>query len=681
MTMPPEENQSLPVLNDRTYRIEARLGAGGGAVVYKAWHTRLDKYVVLKRIKDGSKLLAASHMRSEADILKNLKHTNLPQLYDFLIDESGVYTVMEFIPGKSFQEVLAEGAVFTQPQVIFWARQLTSALAYLHGQKPQVLHGDINPRNIMLDTEGNLCLIDFNISLVLDGKKIQALGISQGYAAPEQYPDYVSPDMASDTTVLSDTTVIHEQTESASAMDARSDLYSVGATLYHLITGTKPAAPGEHIQPLRSFDIPISEALLYLIERCMEYDPAKRFRSARDVHHALTNLHTMDRRWKRQIVLRNLAVTALCVMYGASVLCTVQGWRRMRYEKMIAYDHYVSEIAASDDDAAYEAAVRLNPRSLAAYREQALKLRRPGSYDQCIDFTTATLSRLTREARSASDDAQLGDMYFIQGNAFFETEDYVRAMVSYEYAMIYNPHNPEMKRDYAIAAVRTGNMAKANTLYKELHEANPNDGSLKLLGGEIAYANGSYALAIHFIDEALLSTDNEIVRYRAYMLASRAYRRMDDAWEKEKALLARALTDLPGQYGLAVKERLADAYARGGQWKEAVALFEKVRQMGNVGFSTWQNIGLLYQQMGDYDKALDVFNAMNEAYPNDFRPPMRMAYLELARQSARDIGDRDYFAAAAYFKIADRFCRQDDMEMAQLRVLMQELENNGWLNG
>jgi len=177
----------LPVLSDPAYSIEAELGAGGGSVVYKAWHSRLQKYVVLKRIKDESGLIQSGLQRAEVDILKNLKHTYLPQLYDFLDDPSGVYTVMEFIPGRSFAELLKETPRFGQKDVVRWAEQLSGALAYLHGQNPTVLHSDIKPANIMLTPEGDLCLIDFNISLLLDGDDAKALGLSHGYASPEQY--------------------------------------------------------------------------------------------------------------------------------------------------------------------------------------------------------------------------------------------------------------------------------------------------------------------------------------------------------------------------------------------------------------------------------------------------------------------------------------------------------------
>ena len=144
-----------------TYEILERLGEGSGGVVYKAYHRRLRQPVVLKKMKNRS--ISRAVNRQEVDILKNLHHSYLPQVLDFLEVDGDVYTVMSYIPGKSFAQLLNEGQHFTQKQLIRWGMQICSALNYLHNQKPPVIHGDIKPANIMLTPEGNICLIDFNI--------------------------------------------------------------------------------------------------------------------------------------------------------------------------------------------------------------------------------------------------------------------------------------------------------------------------------------------------------------------------------------------------------------------------------------------------------------------------------------------------------------------------------------
>jgi len=294
----------FPVLRDGAYSIDAKIGSGGSGVVYRAWHARLQKYVVLKRIYNNSKLALSGRARRETDILKNLKHAHLPQLYDFLDEPSGIYTVMEFIPGHSFADLLKKNRKFTQAQVTRWADQLSEVLEYLHGQSPPVLHSDIKPGNIMLTERGDICLIDFNISLVMDGGDAEILGLSHGYASPEQYgpqelPGYYSGSETNITCIETDVSLDaappqsqspSEQRREMICLDARSDIYSLGATLYHLVAGEKPAISTGEIKPLTEFGVSLSDAFICIISRCMERDPSKRFQTSKELHTAVAGI-------------------------------------------------------------------------------------------------------------------------------------------------------------------------------------------------------------------------------------------------------------------------------------------------------------------------------------------------------------------------------------------------------
>lgn len=170
-----------------TYEIVEEIGAGGGGIVYKARHLRLDTAVVVKRIRDEVK--GKVNIRQEADVLKRLKHPYLPRVYDFIEREDGIYTVMDYISGTSLDKLLKQKQKCSAPQLMKWAEQLGEALAYLHSQNPPIIHSDIKPANIIITPEENVCLIDFNISMALDGVNFVPLGISAGYSAPEQYGD------------------------------------------------------------------------------------------------------------------------------------------------------------------------------------------------------------------------------------------------------------------------------------------------------------------------------------------------------------------------------------------------------------------------------------------------------------------------------------------------------------
>ena len=173
-----------------TYLIESRIGSGGGGIIYRARHIRLNTDVVVKQIKE--RVLGYLNSRSEADVLKNLKHPRLPRVYDFIEDDSAVYTVMDFIPGASMDKVMKRTARFPQKDVLRWTLQLADALAYLHSMTPPVVHSDIKPANIMLMPDGGVCLIDFNISLAFNRALRTSTGVSAGYSPPEQYHDFTS---------------------------------------------------------------------------------------------------------------------------------------------------------------------------------------------------------------------------------------------------------------------------------------------------------------------------------------------------------------------------------------------------------------------------------------------------------------------------------------------------------
>ena len=149
-----------------TYKVTGYVGAGGGGIVYRARHLRLETDVVIKQIREEVK--DKIYLRQEADILKNLKHPYLPRVYDFLTTDDGVYTVMDFVPGKPLDKMLAEEKKIPQDTALRWINQLAEALAYLHGLNPPVIHSDIKPANIIITPDNNATLIDFKVSSCID---------------------------------------------------------------------------------------------------------------------------------------------------------------------------------------------------------------------------------------------------------------------------------------------------------------------------------------------------------------------------------------------------------------------------------------------------------------------------------------------------------------------------------
>ncbi len=294
------------------YELGREIGAGGGGIVYLGRHIRLDKQIVLKA--DKRKLSAGEEkLRNEVDLLKGLSHTYIPQVYDFVQAGDTVYTVMDYVEGESLDKLLKRGLRIPQRMVIKWACQLLEALSYLHSQKPHgILHGDIKPANIMLRPDGNICLIDFNIALALGEEGAVRVGYSRGYASPEQYIS--DPVFYSRLTKMRSTSksAVHARTQADAdskassqsssssqkkvCMDARSDIYSLGATLYRLLTGQTAVKWKPDTGLLNQYCSPQTSAI---IQKSMIPDPAGRYQTAEEMLDAFLHLRTDDSRVRR----------------------------------------------------------------------------------------------------------------------------------------------------------------------------------------------------------------------------------------------------------------------------------------------------------------------------------------------------------------------------------------------
>lgn len=202
------------------YVIESMLGQGGMGAVYKAIDQRFGNVVALKQtLVDGEQLRKA--FQREAVLLNGLRHAALPVVMDYFTEGNGVFLIMQFIPGKDLADLLEQkGGPFPSEQVLWWADQLLDALDYLHNHQPPVIHRDIKPHNLKLAERDQIILLDFGLAkesaeVSSESKSTSVLGYTPSYAPFEQIQ--------------------------GTGTDARSDIYSLAATLYHLITGVTPA--------------------------------------------------------------------------------------------------------------------------------------------------------------------------------------------------------------------------------------------------------------------------------------------------------------------------------------------------------------------------------------------------------------------------------------------------------
>lgn len=710
-----------------TYTIMEEIGSGGGGVVYKAYHERLKIQVVVKQIKEDVKGILEG--RAEADILKRLKHTYLPRVYDFLEDDGEIYTVMDFIPGKSLDKVLMETKEIPPKQVLKWANQLAEALDYLHSQNPPIIHSDIKPANIMLTPEGDICLIDFNISLVFDSSMRTSTGISGGYSPPEQYwnfnnyQQYASSDQGKsdyqtfsgektarlDSTVREGTdasgredkksTVAMETLAFGKGVDERSDIYSLGATLYHLLTGTKPNQDFEKIIPIDQFDLDLGKGFLVILKKMMQLRPEDRYQNGSELLHAFRHIYELDDEYQAYLRKRQGLKVLAAFLWIGGIFLLASGILIRGRELNTDYNRDVEAASLAIEngefdtaDACLEDAKSIFPYRIEAYGKEALLLYRSGDYEGCIRYVSDILQNPAYRVDDGNDEKALADIYYIAGNSFMELEDYSNAALYLEEAIRLDQENSLYFRDYAISMAKEGNTEEAEAYLETAEELGLGEDSIYMVQGELSFAQNRYEEAMEYLDKAIRTSTTDDLRKRAVLLCDTIYRELGANWlDEEIAFLEQEENRASGSAsGLNLTERLADAYARKAEadeanrqvyYQKALDRFLLLYENGYVTRQMIENIGIVYQALGEYDKAEEMYLSMSDQYPDSYISYKRLAYLEAEKQQNKKNDERDYSRMKEYYDRAKELYGEQnaDQEMQMLDKLIQDLKDGNWL--
>ena len=261
-------------LVDGKYRILRVVGKGGMSVVYQAVNEKANKIWAIKEVrKDGVQNfeVVKQNLIVETELLKRFNHPNLPSIIDVIDGDGSFLIVMDYIEGNSLSKALETSGAQSQEDVIEWSKQLCDVLGYLHSRKPPIIYRDMKPANVMLKPDGNISLIDFGTAREFKSSSVEdttCLG-TQGYAAPEQYGG-------------------HGQT------DARTDIYCLGATMYHLVTGHNPSTPPYEMYPIRQWNPMLSSGLEEIIIKCTQRNPDDRYQSCAELLYALDHYQDLD---------------------------------------------------------------------------------------------------------------------------------------------------------------------------------------------------------------------------------------------------------------------------------------------------------------------------------------------------------------------------------------------------
>ena len=338
-------------LVDGKYKILNKVGQGGMSVVYLAMNEKANKQWAVKEVrKDGVLDFEAvkQGLVAETDILKRLDHPYLPSIIDVIDTDESFIIIMDYIQGNSLNKALDEFGAQPQDEVIKWAKQLCDGLGYLHTRTPPIIYRDMKPANVMLKPDGNISLIDFGTAREYKEKNLAdttCLG-TVGYAAPEQFGGM-------------------------GQTDARTDIYCLGATLYHLVTGKNPCEPPYEIRPIREINPNLSSGLERIILKCTQRDPNDRYQSAAELMYALEHYEEVDdsyrKKQKRKLALFLAPVVLALLFAGASVW----GYLSAEKQRTADYDFILAEAANESDPTTalnrYYEAITTDPTRTDAY--------------------------------------------------------------------------------------------------------------------------------------------------------------------------------------------------------------------------------------------------------------------------------------------------------------------------
>lgn len=342
------------------YEVLQLLGEGGMAKVWlvsdRGWNKEWAIKEIIKRGRDENNLVVTQTLITEANLMKEFDHPMIPRVVDIIEDDDAIYVVMDRVQGRSLKDTMEDrGRAFDYKDVVKWGISLCDVLDYLHNFNPPVIYRDMKPDNIMLRDDNTVKLLDFGIARKYkDYKKADTIiGGTKGYAAPEQL------------------------LQGGGFSTVRSDVYGLGATLHHLVTGRAPYED-TFKRPIRQINPKLPEGLEYIIAKATSEDPDQRYQSCAEMRRDLERYERLttefragqEEKLKRFARLRALSIG--CAALGILLLLLGAFFKNSTYESYIeqAATAETSEVNGHESEAEklYASAIEVDPGAIDAYR-------------------------------------------------------------------------------------------------------------------------------------------------------------------------------------------------------------------------------------------------------------------------------------------------------------------------
>lgn len=642
-----------------SYEIIELIGKGGMSEgVYIAKHIRLHNFWAVKQIKLPDNI-SEHRIMEEANILRELDWINIPKIVDIYHENGYLFMVQEYVSGQTLSKYILTNEDDIEEEIIIEiARQLCDTLNYLHSRKNPIIYRDLKPDNIIMDTNGIIKLLDFGIA-----KKNSSSNLiddisfgTDGYAAPEQY--VYTYDFNKN---------IYDKSKKREFIrtDEKTDIYSFGATLYDLvtkeITKTRSYKKQNKIQKLIGEINPniarvvfnkenISEGLKYIIKRCMEYDPDKRYKSINEIKKDLQNIQQLSKEIKnksKKHLLKKISIVIIILLVTSGAFIS---FKKIQNYKENKFKITISEISKEIKSGNYLSGekqlknlIENNPKKLDSYKILFQSYIDKGQYTKVIEESKENIQEGNYDE----------ELLHIVGDAHLLNEDYIGAISIYKNILNENPSYFEVKKNLCIALVRIGSEEEALKTLNSLKEEH-NDSSIEYLFAEIEYSRKDYNKAIEYAESAI-NGNSKIGRY--YLFLAEIYREKEE-YKKEIEIFSRMMENVEDTSEILINQLIGDSFQRlYMKTKEKEYLtksFEHYNKIIEGGFDSPElriSLGRVYRLNRDFkkseeniQKAIDMDKSFGSAY-------IQMAYLYIDEENSKGISRKDYSRAEQYLNM------------------------------
>ena len=610
---------------ENKYQILDILGRGGMSTVYLAKDIKLQKLWAIKEVSIST-INSKSNLMAETNILKKLDHPALPRIVDIITKKDRIYVVLDYIDGISLDIQLQEVRIIEEKTVIDWAKQVCDVLNYLHCQKPNpIIYRDMKPGNLMLTSQGKIKLIDFGIAREYKEEvstDTTYIG-TKGYAASEQYGSHQT--------------------------DARTDIYSLGVTLYHLSTGNGPNDPPYEIKPVRQVNPLLSEGFEFIISKCTQQDPTLRYQNIKEMIYDLENIHKLNSAYRRMVRKKMLKVYTVVLSFLTASILIFIGASGIKQENIKEYNSIIKTgnvfVADKKYDQAvttFEKAIEKNNKRPEAYVDIAniyledISLKENQRLEKCISYL---IDKVIMKKLSVAKDEKILNL---MGTTCFKEKNYKEAYKYFD--KIENP------------------IDKAVPYYKATAQA-------------LGYNQKSTEEVLNIVSnlekfiENMPDVDMRIISYMdltdIYIYNLDIY---PNSFDKIIKLLekANALVKATGKGTADYKlyERLGKAYnekagtLKGGSAKyidvmrKSIEYYNLALDNGFNKVDGYYYIGNAYKETGDYENSEKTFQKMMAVFPNDYQAYTQLALLYYKIEIDRPTLKKNFEKVNTYYQLA-----------------------------